>query len=396
MGTYPSFAFTPSDEAVIIWAAGQIYSVPLSVNERGERKASSTAPRPIPFTAHIEKRIAETRRSENALLNVETNDTQRVRAFKDLRVDEKGEKVIFQAGGVTYVQKVGKKTTIKVPTLEKSAPYYSPSFVHGANNIIIHARWSDETFTTIELADIHSGIAFELDGLPFGRYFCPILCECPSSHRQIAFIKTGGDYMTGDILATAGAGLYIGDITLPPSDSLESKKITIHNLRFIPSEIDTSDRINMRFMDRNKKLLVQQSNRAFTINLGAGADKLGNYKHRTIATGRMSRELAVSPRRRRGWQSAVVDNVAFVDFFNVYLAPGNGRKRAGKSVWSRPANATKGLVRLSLDGGHDVTWSRDGKKLFWFLGRIYQLFSIVADADLPYITRTVFTLLGSV
>lgn len=368
MGTYPSFAFTPSDEAIIIWAAGQIYSVPLSVNKRGERKASSTAPRPIPFTAHIEKRIAETRRSENPLVSIETNDTQRVRAFTDLRADEKGEKVIFQAGGVTYVQEVGKKTAIKVPTLERYAPYYSPSFVYGADHFVLHARWSDETFTTFELADIHSGFSFELDGLPFGRYFSPILCECPSSHRQIAFIKTGGDYMTGDILATAGAGLYIGDITLPPSDSLESKKIAIHNLRFIPSEIETTDRVNMRFMDGNKKLLVQQSNRAFTINLGSGADKLGNYKHRTIATGRMSRELAVSPRQRRGRQSIVVDNVAFVDFFNVYLAPGDGTKKAGKSVWSRPANATKGLVRLSLDGGHDVTWSRDGKTLFWFLG----------------------------
>jgi len=37
-------------------------------------------------------------------------------------------------------------------------------------------------------------------------------------------------------------------------------------------------------------------------------------------------------------------------------------------VWSKPANATKGLMRLSVDGGHDITWSRDGKKLFWFLG----------------------------
>ncbi|KAK0458560.1 uncharacterized protein EV420DRAFT_364695 [Desarmillaria tabescens] len=34
----------------------------------------------------------------------------------------------------------------------------------------------------------------------------------------------------------------------------------------------------------------------------------------------------------------------------------------------KPGNATDGLVRLSLDGGHDVTWSEDGKKIFWFLG----------------------------
>jgi len=49
-------------------------------------------------------------------------------------------------------------------------------------------------------------------------------------------------------------------------------------------------------------------------------------------------------------------------------------------VWSKPANATKGLVRLSLDGGHDVSWSRDGKKVFWFLGdnsHKYLIFGVV-------------------
>ncbi|KAG6881665.1 hypothetical protein C0992_000494, partial [Termitomyces sp. T32_za158] len=169
MGTYPSFAFTPSDDAVIIWAAGQIYTVPLTTNEFGEKVASSTSPYPIPFVAHIKKRLAETRRDDFDILKLETQDTQRVRAFKELRVDEKGDKAVFQAAGITYVQKVGEESITKVPVLYESAPYYSPTFVRGADHLVLHARWSDTQFTTFELADLRNGVAHELTGLPFGR-----------------------------------------------------------------------------------------------------------------------------------------------------------------------------------------------------------------------------------
>ncbi|TFK34840.1 hypothetical protein BDQ12DRAFT_688936 [Crucibulum laeve] len=366
MGTYPSFAFTPSDDAVIIWAAGQIYTVPLTVNDQGEKVASSKEPSPIRFTAHIEKRLAETLRGGVDVVGMETKDTQRVRSFKELRVDDKGERVIFQAAGTTYVQKIGKKNPTNVPVLHVGTPYYSPSFVHGVDNLIIHARWSDTNFSSLEIADLAAGVSHELVGLPLGRYFSPILCECDGSGRQLAFIKSAGDLLTGDIVATGGAGLYIGEINLPSTASLKSEIIKVNNLRFVPSEIDTSDRVNIRFLEKNKKLLVQQSSRAFIIDLGKGPNEIGIYDHQTLATGEMSTELTVSPRSGKNG-NFVADNVAFVDFFHVYLASGADVKE-GQGVWSKPANATKGLARLSLDGGHDVTWSRDGKKLFWFLG----------------------------
>ena len=285
MGTYPSFAFTPDDSAIVIWAAGQIYYVPLTINQRGEKVASSTPPHPIRFTAHIEKRLAETRRGGTDVVGVETQDAQIVSSFKELRVDEKGHKVVFQAAGVTYWQEIGKKVPAKVPVIDKNAPYYSPTFVRGEDHIVLHARWSDSDFTTLELADIRSGVAYEIQGLPLGRYFSPILCECDGTERKIAFLKSDGTHLSGDIVATAGAGLYIGNIVLPSS---ESQNITITNLHFVPSEIDTYDRqTNIRFLDGKNKLLVQEANRAFTIDLEAGPDKLGAYAHKTLASGKM-------------------------------------------------------------------------------------------------------------
>jgi hypothetical protein len=338
--------------------------VPLAVNFRGEKVASSSSPNPIRFQAHIEKRLADTRKGGADVIGFETQDTQKVRAFKNLRV--KGNKIVFQGAGTTYWQEIGKKAAQKVPVTDPSAPYYSPSFIPGSDDILIHARWSDSGYTMFELAELQAQLAVEVQGLPLGRYFSPVICDCNGQTRTIAFLKTGGSYLSGDILATAGAGLYLGDVTPGISKLVPNITVSITNIRFMPSEINVEDRVNMRFLETDKKLLVQQSDRAFVIDFGAKPDKLGKYPHTTLASGEMSTELVVSPSlvKKGGF---VAENIAFVDFFQVYIAPGNHVKE-GEAVWSKPANATKGLVRLSLDGGHDITWTEDGKKLLWFLG----------------------------
>ncbi|KAG8966486.1 hypothetical protein FRB90_010956, partial [Tulasnella sp. 427] len=60
MGTYPSFAFTPKDDGIVIWAAGSLWHVPLAVNADGERVRNGEVTK-IHFKATIEKHIAETR-----------------------------------------------------------------------------------------------------------------------------------------------------------------------------------------------------------------------------------------------------------------------------------------------------------------------------------------------
>lgn len=362
MGTYPSYAFTPKDDAIIIWAAGQIFHVPLTTNAVGERVSAGT-PSPIPFVAHVEKRIAKTVTSETDILDLETRDTQRVHAFTELRTNKDGSKVTFQASGATYVYspgKDGKGHLQPVPVLYPDAPYFSPSFVPGIDELVIHARWSNTNFTTFELANTTSGKVYELTGLSLGRYYSPILCECTGLSRMIAFVKTDGDYITGDIVATAGAGLYVGELALP-SPSQESETIAVKNVRFV-SEIpnwDSPAHTKLRFMERNAKLLVQQSQSATVIDLASGPDRNGEYKTEDVAYGRMSTEIAVAP-------SGKTVNAAIVDFYHIYFAP---NVTTDDAIWSKPGSSSKGLARLSLDGGHDVIWSADGQRLSWFLGK---------------------------
>lgn len=367
MGTYPSFAFTPSDDKIIIWAAGQIYAVPLALDTRGERVALPISPAPVRFTAHIEKKLAETRRSKTDLLALETADKQRVHAFKELRTDESGAKVVFQAAGVTYTQEINNTSASAaehVPVRHVDQAYYSPSFVPGTHGeLVLHARWSDSNFSTFELANLTAGTAYDMEGLPLGRYYAPVLCSSTGRQRTIAFVRTGGDLLTGNVVATAGSGLYVGAISIPEDWSIPSSPIKVHNMKFVPSdELNADAAPKIRFVDGNKKLIVEQARKAFVIDLGAGPNEQGKYEHIPLVAGRMSQELVVAPgdEEESGW-------VAFADFYQVYVAKSENLEE-GEEVWSKPGNATEELARVSWDGGHDLTWSLDGKKLFWLLG----------------------------
>ncbi|KAJ4463331.1 hypothetical protein C8J55DRAFT_444178 [Lentinula edodes] len=362
-GSYPSFAFTPNDDAVIIWAQGQIYRVPLTTNEF-EEKIALGEPHPIRFTAHIETRIAETRKKQLDLLGLETKDTQRVHALKELALDDVGSKAVFQAAGVSIVQTFGETEATRVPVLAPDAPYYSPSFVPGVNNLVVHARWSDVNFTTFELADLDSGLAYELSGVPLGRYFTPVISAGPGYARRIAFVKSAGDSLTGDILATARPGLYVGEINLssqsPPGPAVQD--IPIRGLRFIPSDVVASDlALTIRFIN-SSNLLVQESSRVFSVFLDAESELIS-----TIFTGKMTNEIAHASRLFA--DAGTVDHVAFIEYQHVYLASGTALKYK-EELWAKPGNSTTGLMRLSVDGGHSLAWSRDGRRLSWLLGPI--------------------------
>ena len=137
----------------------------------------------------------------------------------------------------------------------------------------------------------------------------------------------------------------------------DNKSIQLQNLRRLNSEISPGEQVSLKFLEGNKKLLVQESDRAFVIDLAGGADALGDYNHTTIAEGRMTREVTATPQQ---------DKIAFVDAYNVFVVD---KENIGDApLWSKPGNATKGIARVSLDGGHDIAWSTSGERIFWFLG----------------------------
>ena len=358
MGTYPSFAFTPFDDAIIIWAAGQIYRVPLAIDSvTGERMLGGD-PAPLPFVATIQKKIAETLRPQTDVLALQNATLQQLHAFHDITPNHDGTRLLFSAAGVTHHQVLDNgpspPLSAPIPVLQPAATYYSPSWVANTNDsMVIHARWSNTNFTTFELAA--NTRVYELVGLLFGRYTRPTLCQCTGKKRMIAFIRLGGDSMTGTIVATIGAGLYIGELSLPDADEPHGSIIKVDNIRRITEDVDGASRL--RFMGGGKKLLVQRATSAYVIDLIQGPDDFGKFQSEEVARGKFSTEVAVGGTYQ-----------AFIETYHVYLVGDSSEKKRVEELWARPGNATRGLARLSVDGGHDLAWTGNGEKLFWLLG----------------------------
>ncbi|KAF9501145.1 hypothetical protein BDN71DRAFT_1479710 [Pleurotus eryngii] len=312
----------------------------LGTNSRGERiKHPSREPRITPFRATIEKCISETLVAQNNdgkqgiiegldLAGLETKDAARVHAMKELKVDESGKQVVFQAAGVNYIKSVANiaqagasKDARKVPVLYPDSPYYSPF-----EALVIHGRWSDETFSILELVDVDSGCSYEVTGLPLGHYYSPAISKSSSRQRKVAFVKTAGGILTGDLVAVANLGLYVGDIVLPE----HTGQCVCESAALVPST-------------------PIRGSKAFVIDIVGGLDELGEFKRWTISEGEMSGEIVVG--------SIKHIQIAFVDFFHVCLVD-----------VSLDETCSEALARLSLDSGHDLSFSGDGKKLFWFLG----------------------------
>ena len=330
-GSYPSYAFTPTDDAIIIWYSGQIYRVPLSVNIVGERVAS-TSPTLIPFKATLTKPLADTRKARLDLREVELKEKQKVHAMRALRIDDSTSYAVLDAGGVTVLQSLSSSSSsTPVPVLHPSDPYYTPSFLPASTHVI-HARWNDANYTSFEIASATE--AREVQGIPKGRYHSPAVSL---DHRKMVFVKTAGDVLTGYTKNTAKPGLYTFE--------LESQ-----NLTFIPSSISLGlGPTQMRFLSESV-VLIQQRNRAFTIDLQTGKEEIRGR-------GKLSNEVIVAD--QTGYK-------AFLEYHHVYVT--RGGKESTLPLWAKPHRQTPGLARTSYYGGHDLTWSQDGQTLLWMLG----------------------------
>ncbi|KAL1720580.1 hypothetical protein EV715DRAFT_271890 [Schizophyllum commune] len=393
-GTYPSFAFTPNDNAIIIWAAGHIWRVPLDVNAAGQRIAGA-APAQITFTVHLDLQLAETRKESTDLVALETQLTRPVRTLRELDADETGLRVVFEAAGVTYLHDIALNLTQEVPRLHPDKPYFSPAFIP-ESDLVIHTRWSDvedengsAIFSTFEVAHVPSGRVWEVKGLPVGRHFSPAVSGGEGRQRTLAFMRAAGDVITGNVVETAHSGLYVADIELPDI-ALESKSeaglavaagaAVATNVRHIPSEVSAAvtGYLKLEFAGADR-ILAHTPKRTVAVDLESATNAAGMPMHTTLVHGKMSSEVRVRP------TTSAESGAAFVDHYHVYYIP---RVTADTNLWAKPANATPGLVRLTENGGHDLAWSGTGERLFWASGPVINSVEVDRLAECREQTQT--------
>ncbi|KAJ4389656.1 hypothetical protein N0V93_007128 [Gnomoniopsis smithogilvyi] len=349
MGAYPNYGWTANDTAVILWSQGQIWIVPVELNVQGER-VRGVPPKTVLFEADILMCLGITRYSENNIHATELSRSLQVRSLRGLRSDYFGRNIMFEAAGDNFVLRLDTNDIEPLPKPKPSASCYASSFVHGSG-LILQACWDNRNLTTIFLTEPVSGAIQSIKGIPRGRYVSPV-----SDGHWIAYIRTGKDYMFGDVEETFGEGVWIGRISL--SSATVSELAHVQKLRF---SHDT--KLDIKFINNRAILSLEESNSVVEYDIA-------NDTQRTIASGKTSVEMTASVVRKQTLLS-------FRDFQHIWLFA--SPHQYDMKIWSKPGDyqTPKDLIRLSEHGGHDVVISGDARTIFWLFGpRLYY-------ADIP-------------
>ena len=372
MGAYPNYGFSANDTSIIIWSSGHIYEIPLRLNYLGERVADGP-PSMVPFKAKINLALGNTRYSERDIRKVELQDTGILNSFRALRTNWDGTKAVFEGAGSSYVLDVSSGNVSLLPSLRTSDKHYDPTFGRDPTHVVVSA-WSAINLTTFELIDTATGMVGAIQGVPRGRYLSPVV-GC----GKIAFVRTGADRHFGDIEETTGAGTWLGKIGLA---DFEVPQVVVTDLKRIDTLASEDIKLDFKFpvadgicTDPRKSVIILQSSKFIK-----QFDFDGKMTH-LLATGKSTTQMVPSHQvsiASHPWAGALSDfiwpkssklMIAFRDFHHIWLA--QSARSSLRNIWSKPGHkdTPDGLIRLSQYGGHDVTFSGDGKIVFWLSGK---------------------------
>lgn len=357
MGPYPGYGWSANDTAIIIWAQGRIWNIPVAFNFLGERvAASAAAPKMLAFEAQIDLVLGETRYNEISIHDAELSESVEVRSFRGLRSDNSGTRVVFEAAGDNIHFDLDSRSLTAVSKAADEESCYGPSFITGSD-WILQACWDDRNLTRFVLSDLYDKASVRvIEGLPRGRYISPV-----SNGEHICFVRTGKDYMFGDIEETYGEGVWIGRIDLPRLE-IGFDRASIFDLQHVESlKSSFESKLDLVTIDGETALLVQNPDSVVQYNIQTG-------HQRQIAIGKTAVEMTAALTR----DDSI--SLAFRDFQHVWFCPAlslsTNAGATSRKVWSKPGDdhTPRNLIRLSEDGGHDVTISGNGEKLFWLHG----------------------------
>lgn len=340
MGAYPNYGWTANNTAIVIWSQGQIWMVEVKLNSHGER-VKGRSPMVIPFQANISICLGNTRYSEHDIQATELSSSIQVKSLRGLRSDHLGQTVVFEAAGDNFVTDISTDAIELLPKPRASMSCYGPSFVHGSQ-YLLQACWDNLNMSAIFLAEPTSKESRAVEGIPRGRYVSPV-----SDGNWIAYIRTGKDYMFGDVQETFGEGVWIGQLSL--ASGVVTQLALINKLR-----VSQDTKLDIKMVDGRAVLLLQDSNSVVEYDLESGEQK-------AITTGKTTVEMTASV----GSGNTIV---SFRDFQHIWLSANPSERTLG--IWSKPGDThtPEDLVRLSAHGGHDVVISGDASTVFWLFG----------------------------
>ena len=311
-GVYPNFAWTPDGEGLVYWANGTLHHLDVASGRATD----------IPFSADVDLTVTEAVRSERPA----AEDRFTVRMIRDAATSPDGETLVFSALGHLWAKR-GDDAPRRL-TEDDDRFEYDPAFSPDGRTLV-YTTWSDAAYGEVRALDLRSRRSRVLSQRP-GHYRTP---QFSPDGQHLVVRRDGGSGLRGGLY-----GLDTGIYRLGADGS--------------DWELVTEDGRDPRFTADGERI---------TFLTGGGLSKqfksidLDGSDERTHFTLEYATDLVPSPDGRY---------VAFVEAFNVYVAP---FPLAGGAVALNKDTKAIPVARVSRDAGTDLHWT-DENTLRWLIG----------------------------
>lgn len=319
-GVYSAFAWTPEADSIIVWAQGKIRRIDVATGRA----------RVVPF------RIQDTRKINEAVrFAVEVApDRFDVKMLRNVRVSPDGKQVAFQALGHVYLRNLpdGKPRRM---TQQDDHFEFMPAWSRDSKHLV-YVAWNDDSLGAIRVASAIEGETenWRVTQKP-GHYRNPVFSP---NGRTIVFEKSGGGHLLSP-LWSHDPGLY-----QIPARGGDAQLITKQGSR--PQFGSNDDRV----------FFLQGNGDKDADNLALKSIRLDGSEAREHYTSTWATDYVISPD---------AEHLAFVERFNVYIAP---FVRTGSTIQVGPNAENLPVQKLSEQAGDWIHFSGDSETLHWSLG----------------------------
>ncbi len=318
-GVYPAFAWMPDGKSIVMWAKGKIRRINIADGSVSV----------IPFRIKDERSISKVVRFPIEVAPEEFD----VRMLRWVNVSPNGKQVAFQALGKVYVRDLPDGDPQRL-TNRSGEFEFCPSWSRDGKSIV-YTTWNDRALGSIRIASVDDPLSARKITVRPGHYVNPVLSP---DGKTIVFEKSGGGRLRSP-LYSHDPGVYRISV-----NGGQPVRISPRGNR--PQFGQSSDRV---FLQRTKTEKDADNRKLYSVDLD-GHEEIEHFSSQWATDYRISPDGS---------------HIAFVERFNVYLAP---FVLTGSSVSIGPEFKGLPVSKMSVEAGDWVHYSGDSQLLHWSLG----------------------------
>ncbi len=318
-GVYPAFAWMPDGKSIVLWAKGKIRRINIS----------DGAETVIPFRIKDERTITEAVRFPVEVAPDEFD----VKMLRWVSTSPSGKQVAFQALGQIYIRNLPGGEPQRLTT-QKDDFEFCPSWSRDGKQIV-YTTWNDRTLGSIRITSVENPQNNRQVTVRPGHYVNPVLSP---DGKTIVYEKSSGGRLRSPLYSHE-PGIYRVSVN-------GGQPVMVSRGGSSPQFGEASDRV---FLQRSKSEKDADNLTLYSVDLNG-------HEEREHYSSQWATDYRVSPDSKY---------IAFVERFNVYLAP---FVKTGSPISIGPKFQGLPVSKLSVQAGDWLHFSGDSQSLHWSLG----------------------------